>query len=346
MRSMVNADNRLRGAFIANGASGTGRFSSKGAQLHNYPRLTAKDPDAVRLLMMSGADLPGSTLLALKSMLRPSIRAQRGMIVRADWSAIEARGLPWLTGRAAAAHYLDAFRDPNRDIYVEQSHAAGLGGARQPGKVVVLALGYGGGEGALTVMCKGYGVNIENKGLVVKRWRASNRWAVEFWYELQRVALSVIRSRSTKWQHVGRVAFSYSEKGHISCLRMGLPSGRILYYPFPAIDKAERGENMLYLKAAWKPKADAKAWPRARAWGGLLAENATQATCADLLRHALVKAIKGGLPIVGHVHDELIAEGAGKSLKAELARAMLDIPAWAAGFPVAVETDAAKHFRK
>ena len=345
MRNIAGADGRLRGAFIANGASGTGRFSSTGSQLHNFPRECAKDPEAVKTAMRRGEDLGGSVLRTLKSMLRPAIYAGASRrIVRCDWSAIEARGLPWLTHRAAAVHYLDAFRDKSRDIYVEQSHAAGLGGERQPGKVVVLSLGYGGAEGALNAMAKAYGVTIPNPKRVVQRWRAANKWAPDWWYEMERMAKRAQRD-SESWHDSGRVAWSSSPAGGIPFLRMGLPSGRILHYPFASCDD----DGLSYLKAAWKPKADAKTWPRARLWGGLAAENATQASCGDLMREAVVRGVDAGLPLIGHVHDELIGESSARSaagLARDIKSCMLTLPDWAGGLPLAAETDISPRYRK
>ena len=53
MLDRVSADGRLRGAFVMNGAGQTGRFcSSTGAQLHNFPRLVADDPVALRARLL------------------------------------------------------------------------------------------------------------------------------------------------------------------------------------------------------------------------------------------------------------------------------------------------------
>jgi len=342
MREMMNSDGRLRGAFVMNGASGTGRYSSKGAQLHNLPRKCAKDPEALIKLMRRKKPLPGSTLQTLKSMLRAAICAPEGrVIVRADWNAVEARGLPWLADSDGARRYLALFDDKTRDVYIEQAKVAGLGDFRQGGKVVVLALGYGGADGALSVMSKGYGVTIDDKPGTVQRWRKANRWAPDFWRALERAAN---RGASRREAVAGLLAYSHTGPHELPAMTVKLPSGRLLYYPMP--DSDERGIS--YLKAAWKPKADAVQWPRARIWHGLSAENGTQAVCADLLRDVLVRSyIK--LPLIGHVHDETVAEDTarnGKKLAKELAASMLALPAWAKGFPLAVETAVAQRFGK
>jgi DNA polymerase len=349
MLARVSDDGRLRGAFVFNGAYQTNRFSATGAQVHNFPRLVAKDPEAILALMRQNKPLGGSVLLTLKSMLRPAIKPKGSrVIVRADWNAVEARGLPWLVYTPAARQYMAAFTDDSRDVYVEQSHAAGLGGERQPGKVVVLSLGYGGGEGALAKMAKNYGVRIENGAGVVSRWRAANPWVADkrtgWWASLIRCALAAMAQPGAPFK-AGRVVLW---KGDTD-LTMTLPSGRVMHYPRATLVEGMYGPEIAYLKASWKPKADAKTWPTARLWHGVLAENATQAACADLLRETLLRAEDEGIEVIGHVHDEIITEATARGAKAQgrkLQRCMLVSPAWAAGFPLKAEVDISPRFRK
>ena len=108
-----------------------------------------------------------------------------------------------------------------------------------------------------------------------------------------------------------------------------LPSGRVLRYPFAKLD----GDGVSYLKAAWKPAADAKEWPRARLWRGLACENITQATANDLLRDVLRR-----LPdVVLHVHDEVVVECREADAEQVAARVKLEMctaPSWAEGLPL------------
>lgn len=329
MRNRASSDGRLRGAFVAAGASATGRYSSWGAQLHNLPRMAVADPESVKARMQRGDKVSPQEL---KGMLRPAICAPRGrLIVRCDWSAIEARALPWLAGSKEALEYLEAFRDPSRDIYVEQAKAAGLSD-RQAGKVVVLSLGYGGATGALGAMARAYGVSIDQPDTVVRRWRRSNIWALEFWHDL----MLGMRAR-LKFDGV-RVA------GRISMPQPGclqLPSGRALYYPGLKLNKQE--DELEYYKAAKRPKATDPSWPQVRLWHGVLAENATQATCCDLLRDLTVRCEDA--PIIGHVHDEVIIEGK-KGDEKWLEREMTATPHWATNLPLKAEAKAAPRFGK
>lgn len=346
MLDRVSADGRLRGAFVFNGAFQTGRFSSTGAQVHNFPREVAKDPEAVLAAMRRGEPLNG-VLKTLKSMLRPAIAPKDGkVIVRADWNAIEARGLPWLADSPGAREYMSAFTDKGRDVYIEQAIAAGLGEARQPGKVVVLSLGYGGAAGALSRMARNYGVSIPDPDGVVQRWRRANPWVADkkrgWWAQLQEAAM---RAMAGDERQAGRVSLQLAG----SNLVLLLPSGRMLHYPLAKTVDGDYGIEVQYLKASWKPKANAKEWPTARLWHGVLAENADQAVCADLLRETLVRAEKDDIEVIGHVHDEVITESDPKTAKAQgkaLGRCMVTMPRWAAGFPVKAEVDISSRFRK
>lgn len=343
MLNYAQSDGRLRGAFVANGAGQTGRFSSHGAQLHNFPRLTAKDPEAIKAKMRTGAPLGDRTLTVLKSMLRPAVYAGSARrIVRCDWSAVEARGLPWLANDPDAERYLDAFRDASRDIYVEQARECHLA-SRQSGKVVVLSLGYGGGARALSNMARAYGEHIEHGDAVVTRWRRANQWAPSLWAGLEKAARRVLYTKRA--ETVGRLTLDVTGSTELPALVMTLPSGRRLYYP-----EAKRElDSISYLKSAWKPKRDATEWPHAKLWGGLATENATQAVCGDLLRAALVRGVRNGLDVIGHVHDEIVVEApvrqADNAAK-ELKRVMLTLPRWAKGLPLAAETDVSERFRK
>ena len=100
--SLACGDGRVRGAFVFAGGSATGRASSYGAQVHNFTRKCADDPEAVRHAMVrSHAIVPryGRRVTdVLRGMLRPALIPSPGkQFVVADWSAIEGRVNPWLS---------------------------------------------------------------------------------------------------------------------------------------------------------------------------------------------------------------------------------------------------------
>jgi len=315
-------DHRVRGAFVFNGGAATGRASSYGLQVHNFPRKSAKDPVASRAAMMRGEPVD------LKSMLRPALIPAPGKhFIVADWSSIEARVTPWASGHGEAK--LDIFRS-GRDPY--KVNAATTFGVtyegvdtdqRQIGKVQELACGFAGGEGAFAAMGRAYGVVLDNPQAAVDGWRRANPWAPRYWSALESSYLMAMR-RPGELVKVGRVAYLY-DRTH---LWYELPSGRVLCYPFAAFNEA--GE-VTYAKAAWRPKQDAKEWPRARLWKGLACENITQAIANDILRHALRHLDD----VVLHVHDEIVIE-IETDREVDLS-VMTTPPEWATGLPLAIE---------
>jgi len=329
-------DQRVRGAFVFAGGAATGRAASYGAQVHNFPRKSAKEPTELRHALVRGhAVVPrfGSRVTdALKSMLRPALVADHSFVV-ADWSAIEGRVNPWLSASPQGEAKLDIFRQRLDPYKVNAAATYGVqyldvtDEQRQVGKVQELALGFGGSVGAFAAMGRGYGVRFEEAQArrIVDAWRRANPWAVMFWQDLERAYMSAMRHPGHEFT-AGRVTYFY-DKQHLWYM---LPSGRVLCYPFARFE----GEHLTYAKASWKPAADATEWPRARLWGGLACENVTQASAHDILRAAL-RQCDG---VVAHVHDEIVIETAEpEKAKAELERIMVTPPAWAEGLPLAVE---------
>lgn len=337
-------DGRVRGAFVFAGGSATGRASSYGAQLHNMSRKCAAEPDAIRQAMVRGhAIIPrfGTRVTdVLRGMLRPSLIPDDGNVfVNYDWSAVEARVTAWASGDPQAEEVLQVFRD-GRDIYKRE--ASGIyrvaedqvnKDQRQIGKVAILSLGFGGSVGAFSAMGRNYGVVMSESDArrIVDAWRRANGWAVRFWSRLEEAYRRAMRNPGHEVS-AGRVTYLYDGQH----LWYALPSGRILCYPFAKFD----GDEITYVKAAWKPAADAKEWPRARLWRGLACENIVQATAHDLLREAMRALDAAGLTTVGHVHDEILLECAADeaaAAEAKLKQIMVTPPAWAQGLPLAAE---------
>ena len=339
-------DNRVRGAFVFAGGSATGRASSYGAQVHNFTRKCAAEPDAVRTAMVRGHSIVpkyGKRVTdVLKGMLRPALIPASGKsLVVADWAAIEARANPWLSG--VGQEKLDLFRT-GADVY--KVNAAATFGVpvgsvdkeqRQIGKVQELACGFAGGVGAFAAMGRAYGVLLPESDArrMVDGWRRANPWAPTYWQALESAYLRAMRNKGHEFK-AGRVTYYY-DGVHLWYM---LPSGRVLNYPFAKFD-AEG--NVTYAKAAWKPAADAKEWPRARLWKGLACENITQAAANDLLRHSL----RNLDDVVLHVHDEIVIETTHpEEVVKEMERIMCTPPAWAEGLPLDVEVQVMTRYGK
>ena len=347
-------DERVRGAFVFAGGSATGRASSFGLQVHNFPRRCADDPALARQAMVRGHRIVpqfGKRITdVLKGMLRPALMAPEGKrLVVADWAAIEARVTPWASNTNSGAAKLGIFAR-GEDVYKHNAAATFHvhyddvdKEQRQIGKVQELACGFAGGVGAFASMGRIYNVIMteSDSRKMVDGWRRANPWSVNYWTGLERAYTGAMRHPG-KEISAGRVTYLY-DKQH---LWYALPSGRVLCYPFARFD--EEG-NITYAKAAWKPAADAKEWPRARLWRGLACENITQAIANDLLRHALRRLADEGFDVVLHVHDEIVLEtdaSTAEDAAAALVRIMCTPPLWAAGLPLNAEVAIMQRYGK
>jgi len=337
-------DQRVRGAFVFAGGSATGRASSYGAQVHNFTRKCADEPEAARNAMVRGHSIVpryGKRVTdVLKGMLRPALIPATGKhFVVADWAAIEARVNPWLSGRGDDK--LELFRT-GEDVYKVNAAATFnvrvadvTKDQRQIGKVQELACGFAGGVGAFAAMGRAYGISLPEP--VAKRmvdgWRRANTWAVPYWTSLEESYTRAMRNKGREFK-AGRITYLFDGQH----LWYALPSGRILCYPYAKLES----DGISYAKAAWKPAQDAKEWPRARLWKGLACENVTQAVANDLLRHSLRQLDD----VVLHVHDEIVVETADPSAAENLKRVMCTAPAWAQGLPLDAEVETMKRYGK
>ena len=306
-------------------------------------------------------DTPISRALSL--LIRPAFTAPQGKhFVWGDWSAIEARELPWLANSRGSNRVLEVFEgndnDPGKpDIYIIEAanlrdcDPKGLWvrylhkdpdakSARQEGKVPVLSLGFGGSVGALTAMATNYGVyyDEETAKRVVNVWRESNKWATAFWHKLWDSALEAMKNPGTIYE-VGRVAYVYDPSYLGGTLFCALPCGRLLSYPHikwrdTEVENPKTGAVEIKRTLSYK-----RGFGYVGLWYGKLAENITQAAAASLLREKLV-VLDPDKTVVGHTHDEIVTlvdESRVDEYRERLHSVMLDIPKWQTGCPLAAE---------
>lgn len=339
LNDLAGDDHRVRGAFVFAGGSATGRASSYGAQVHNFTRVCAEEPEAVRHAMVRGHKIVpkfGKRVTdVLKGMLRPAMIPAKGhQFVVADWSSIEARVTPWLSMNGDDKL---ALFNSGQDVYkFNASKTFGCAiedvtkDQRQVGKVQELACGFAGGVGAFAAMGRVYGINMpeDEARRMVNAWRLANKWSIPFWNDIE-MAYTRALARPGEIFSAGRIKYLFRGQH----LWYALPSGRVLCYPYA---RFEDDESITYAKASWKPAADAKEWPRARLWRGLACENVTQAVANDLLRYSLRNLNN----VVLHVHDEIVVESDEPEIAREaMVRVMTTPPDWAVGLPLAVEAN-------
>lgn len=335
-------DQRVRGAFVFAGGSATGRASSYGLQVHNFPSKTPDNAQDIRHAMVRGHQIVPAfgkrTTDVLKGMLRPALVPRAGhTFVVADWAAIEGRVHPWLSNCASGEEKLDLFRrrlDPyivNASILFGVPYEQVTKQMRQVGKVMELALGFLGGAGSFATFARMYGLTLSDAEVAraINTWRRNNQWALHHGQVLEAAYTRAMRYPGREFP-AARVTYLF-DKTH---LWYALPSGRVLCYPFARLED----EGVTYAKASWKPAADAKEWPRGRLWRGLAVENVTQATANDVLRHSLRQLEPYG--VVLHVHDEIVVETPEPDRLVQLMQqVMTTAPAWAQGLPLEVGGD-------
>lgn len=342
----LDADGRLRNMYVYQGAH-TGRWTSVDVQLHNLPRsgMTDKDLDkAIEIVSKGDYSLAYKTYEEelpdiLAALVRACFTAPEGKILAvADYSAIESRVLAWLageewklkvfrtTGRIYEATAAKMFGIPEREITSEQ---------RSCGKVADLALGYGGGIGAIEKKGGIHGWKIMQMEKMVRSWRDANRKIVSFWRTLERIIKDLQEGESCNLE---KITLTWND----GTLVVSLPSGRSLIYP-----DMERYGNMSYMQDGVRKKI----------YGGLLTENIVQAIARDILAEAMLRVDDDyKYKIVMHTHDELIVEIFDMSCfeihqvrdwdVIELCRRMEQAPEWAEGLPLKVEEFVTRHYKK
>lgn len=292
-------------------------------------------------------------MLAMSDCLRGFLIASPGkQLMACDFAAIEARVLAWLAGEEKV---LDVFRGHGKiyeaaaaDIY-KVDLAEVTKEQRQIGKVAVLALGYQGGVGAFQSMAKNSNVIISDKDAdsIKDAWRKANPNIVNFWYKLEDAAKDAILNQKERFAFKSsNASIKFKMRGDF--LWCQLPSKRLLCYPYPRIEEmdmpwGDKKECMTYMSES----STSRSWIKSKAYGGLLAENVTQAVARDLLADAIVRLEDNGFPVVMHVHDEIVCEVETKKADlSEMKRLMTEVPLWAKGLPINADGWIGRRYRK
>lgn len=358
-------DSRARGTLEYHGAN-TGRWAGRGIQLQNLPRggLKPKEVEAC-LADMAALSLDdfrflwGDPLAAASQCVRGCLTAAPGKILLAcDYSAIEARVCNWLAGQddvVAVFRAFDAGTGPDaykvraavtykcrvEDVTYDQ---------RQLGKAQELGCQFGCGAVTFHALATGpqYRCKIteQEAKAAVDEYRETHPMVKGLWYALEAAALGAVRSGSVTSVRDGMIKFRMMGP-HLKCR---LPSGRLLSYPFAAVEPrmAPWGE-MKDAVTFMAEVGDGKVWMRTHTYGGSLCENAVQAIARDLMADAILRAEARGFPIVLTVHDELVSEIDDVPTAAtpkEFSALMCELPAWAVGLPVAAAGWTGKRYRK
>lgn len=346
----VCGDNRIRGLTMFYGASRTGRWAGRLVQMQNLPqnKMPDRDLDVARQLVKAG-DMETLEMLyddvsgTLSQLIRTAFVPKKGCtFIVADFSAIEARVIAWLAGEQWR---LDVFNTHGKiyEASAEQMFHLPPGSVkkgdpmRQKGKIAELALGYGGGVGALKSMgALAMGLSESELKPLVYSWRAANKKITKFWWDVDAAAKETINTLIPSYLPHD---IAFTKKG--SLLRLRLPSGRELSYVKPMVIN----DDITYEGTVQKTNR----WGRIESYGPKLVENIVQAVARDCLAETMRKVEARGYPVVFHVHDEIICEvpeeKADPALNEILEIMATPIP-WAEGLPLKGDGYQCQYYRK
>lgn len=325
----------------------TGRFSGGGG--FNFQNLTSPARAATEF----------DRLVA--ELIREAIVPGDGFVfVPDDAAQIEARVEAWLAGEdlitqafaSGADIYSDFISDamgetiykPKGDEPKEvQSHLKLM---RQVGKEAILGLGYSMGTDTFMDRLrkeKALWPMLEEGGRlspavcqgIVDSYREKYTKITQFWDDLNRAFMAAIKGSTRR---VGKLLFK-----RIGAYAVGiqLPSGRMLNY------RHLRQEEELTPKGNRR-----KVWKHGngqKIYGGLLAENVTQAVARDILVEAIHDAEAEGYPVVLHVHDEIVCRvpaADGPACLAFLDDSLRTPPSWGEGLVLGSEGHVAHNLGK
>lgn len=238
---------------------------------------------------------------------------------------------------------------------------------RQMGKVLELAMGYGGGVGAFVTFATGYGIDLKGMaeavlptipGDIHEQAEKGYEWAAQkgklpsgmsraVWVACDSVKrlwrganpnivglwsdfddAIAMAFESGRGQWVARARLRvWVSKGW---LLMRLPSGRYLCYPGARF--GEEGCTFSYMGV----HQISRKWLRIKTYAGKCTENATQAIACDVLTNALFSVEQAGFAPVLTVHDEVLTEAPDDEAHDAFAleHAMETRPAWAQDLPL------------
>lgn len=266
--------------------------------------------------------------------IRSMIQAPPGKkIVSPDLSAIEARGVFWISGCEGA---LAAYRR-KEDLYCKlgstivgfpvnkKDHPE----ERQLGKVGILSCGYGAGGPKVAFTNK----IDEDIGLrIVQAYRSEYPEVKRTWYELQDAAIEAVRNPGYMVAACsGRVHFLFDQA--LGWLSIRRPSGTWMYLPDAGVDS----EGRLFYHS-WSAQFG---WQEESIWGGVLINFVVQGFCREIMYEAEMRLAKDSrYELFLQCYDSLSAlvpEADAQALCDNMIREMTTPPEWAPDFPLAAE---------
>ena len=351
MRAAICEDSRVRGLLQFYGANRTGRWAGRLVQVQNLPQNHLPDLDLARKLVKEN-DLDtlelcfGNVPDTLSQLIRTSFIAPKGhRFIIADFSAIEARVIAWLSGEKWR---LDVFKTHGKiyeasasqmfKVPIEQITKGSP--LRQKGKVAELALGYQGGPNAMINMgALDMGLTIEELPEIVSRWRNANRKIVEYWNTVDHASFQAVNDGIPQLISHG-IKFTIEKE----VLFIQLPSKRRLAYLNPTIRDNRFGNASIVYTGM---DQTTKQWTKIETYGGKLVENIVQAVARDCLTEAMLRLDAAGYKIVMHIHDEVVLEVPDDFGSMEEVNEIMSKPIeWAKDLPLTADSYETLYYKK
>ena len=355
----VCPDGRVRGLLQFYGANRTGRWAGRLVQVQNLPRTYTEPLELARdLVKQRKLDalkvIYGSVPDTLSQLIRTAFVAPEGhILIDADFSAIEARVISWLAGEEWR---LEVFRTHGKIYEASASQMFGVPidlikkgnpeyALRQKGKVAELALGYQGSTGALINMgALDMGIPEEDLLDIVNRWREANKRIWDLWYKMDAAAVQVISQGGSVGLNCLVIARELDYNQGTDYMTITLPSGRKLYYNAPQIGVNQWGNPSISYMGM---DQTTKKWKRIETYGGKLVENCVQAIARDCLAQAIEHLEAAGLPVIFHIHDEVVIDCEPDTATLEEVVQIMSRPIpWAPDLPLGADGWVGKFFKK
>ena len=188
-------------------------------------------------------------------------------------------------------------------------------------KGMVLGCGYGAGAGRFASMSN---ISEKEADKRVKKYRSKMKKVKTLWSKYN----SEIEGSHEASQQIP-TEFS-----------VDLPSGRVINYGV-LISKADSGRLHFI---AGIPRHG-----KVRLWGGLVAENASQALARDIFSDMMLRVEEAGHKIIMHVHDEMVIESTVEFAEQDLAdviEIMSEPPTWIPDIPLSAEGSILTRYEK
>lgn len=208
-------------------------------------------------------------------------------LIAVDLSQIEVRTLCWLAKDRGTLEEIkmcddiyEAFAirfgewDANKGVLKDEDPKL-----RHLVKTIVLGCGYGASANKFSIIA---GIPLEEAQKAVDMYRTKMNKVVGLWNGLQR-----------------RMHVAYTG---LKDFKVPLPSGRDINYG--RVDTSLQNERRTYVAKIAKGHRKIPV----RLWGGLLAENASQALARDIFSDMLLRIEEAGIKTIFHVHDEVVVE--------------------------------------